>query len=171
MGERHALEIIDAFSPLCVLSIQDGYSLQQVERHGLALLSAVLATLGARHLNVGPVVLAPNGRVALSDEVGELLGARATAIIVGERPGLSAADSLGIYLTYGPRPGTTDAQRNCISNVRPPEGLGYEAAAAKLGYLAAEALSRRVSGVALKDEGAGGGPRLSTGAVPIADSR
>jgi ethanolamine ammonia-lyase small subunit len=117
------------------------------------------------------VVLTPNGRVALSDEVGELLGARAAAIIVGERPGLSAADSLGIYLTYGPRPGTTDAQRNCISNVRPPEGLGYEAAAAKLGYLAAEALRRGVSGVALKDEGgAGGGSRLSTGAVPIADS-
>jgi ethanolamine ammonia-lyase small subunit len=91
--------------------------------------------------------------VVLSDEVGEFLGVRAAAIIVGERPGLSAADSLGIYLTFGPRPGTTDAQRNCISNVRPPEGLGYEAAAEKLGYLAAEALSRRVSGVALLGRG------------------
>ena len=117
------------------------------------------------------MVLAPNGRVALSDEVGEVLGSRAAAIIVGERPGLSAADSLGIYLTYGPRPGTTDAQRNCIPNIRPPEGLGYEAAAAKLDYLAAEALRRGVSGVALKDEGeGGGGSRLSTGALPIADS-
>jgi ethanolamine ammonia-lyase small subunit len=159
-------------SPMDVcLIITNGLSSTAVERHGLPLLSAVLLAFGARHLSAGPVVLTPNGRVALSDEVGELLGARAAAIIVGERPGLSAADSLGIYLTYGPRPGTTDAQRNCISNVRPPEGLGYEAAATKLAYLAAEALRRGVSGVALKDEGAGGGPRLSTGAVPIADSR
>ena len=144
-----------------VLIVTNGLSSTAVERHGLPLLSAVLLALGARYLTLGPLVLAPNGRVALSDAVGEALGARAAAIIVGERPGLSAADSLGIYLTYAPRPGTTDAQRNCISNVRPPEGIGYEAAAAKLAYLAAEALSRRVSGVALKDEGAG---RLPVGA-------
>jgi len=173
LTQRSRERLVGLAGPMDVcLIITNGLSSTAVERHGLPLLSAVLAALGARHLNAGPVVLAQNGRVALSDAVGEALGACAAAIIVGERPGLSAADSLGIYLTYGPRPGTTDAQRNCISNVRPPEGLGYEAAATKLGYLAAEALRRGVSGVALKDEGAGGGgSRLSTGAVPIADSR
>ncbi len=149
---------------ICLI-VTNGLSSTAVERHGLPLLSAVLLDFGARHLCLGPVVLASNGRVALCDEVGEILGARAAAIIVGERPGLSAADSLGIYLTYGPRPGTTDAERNCISNIRPPEGLGYEAAAAKLGYLTAEALSRRISGVALKDEGVGGGQALGSSSL------
>jgi ethanolamine ammonia-lyase small subunit len=88
--------------------------------------------------------------VAISDPVGETVGTRAAVMIVGERPGLSAADSLGIYLTYNPRPGTTDAGRNCISNVRPPAGLGYEAAA-KLAYLISGALRRRISGVTLKE--------------------
>ncbi|MCA1852246.1 MAG: ethanolamine ammonia-lyase subunit EutC [Beggiatoa sp.] len=142
------------------LIVTNGLSSMAVERHGLPLLSAVLPALRARHFTAGPVVMAQNGRVALSDAVGEAFGAPAVAIIVGERPGLSATDSLGIYLTYGPRPGTTDAQRNCISNIRPPEGLGYEAAAAKLGYLAAEARRRRGSGVALKGHGAGGGGAL-----------
>ncbi len=137
-----------------VLIVTNGLSSTAVERHGLPLLRAVLEDLRARHLSIGPVVLAQDGRVALSDAVGEILGAGAAVMIVGERPGLSAADSLGIYLTYGPRPGRTDADRNCISNVRPPEGLGYEAAAATLGHLTAEALSRRISGVALKDRGA-----------------
>ena len=143
------------------LIVTNGLSSTAVERHGLPLLSAVLMAFGTRHLILGPVVLAPNGRVALSDAVGEALGARVAVIIVGERPGLSAADSLGIYLTYSPRPGTTDAGRNCISNVRPPEGLGYEAAAAKLCYLTTEALQRRISGVTLKDEGS---RRLPVGA-------
>ncbi|MGH8589022.1 MAG: ethanolamine ammonia-lyase subunit EutC [Gammaproteobacteria bacterium] len=154
LTQRSREQLAGLASPMdMVLIVTNGLSSTAVERHGLPLLSAVLMAFGARHLTLGPVVLAPNGRVALSDAVGEVLGARAAVIIVGERPGLSAADSLGIYLTYGPRPGTTDAGRNCISNVRPPEGLGYEAAAAKLGYLTTEALKRRVSGVALKDEG------------------
>ena len=84
---------------------------------------------------LGPICLVPNARVALADEIGALLKARLSVIIVGERPGLSAADSLGIYLTYAPQVGNTDADRNCISNIRPPDGLSYEAAAAKLAYL------------------------------------
>ena len=93
--------------------------------------------------------------MALSDAIGAELAARVVVIVVGERPGLSAADSLGIYLTYAPQPGNTDAQRNCISNIRPPEGLSYEDAAAKLMYLTGEAMRRGVSGVALKEEMAG----------------
>jgi len=88
----------------------------------------------------------------LSDDIGSFLTARVAVIIVGGRPGLSAADSLGIYLTYAPRPGNTDTQRNCISNIRPPEGLGCETVATKLLYLTEAALRRGPSGVALKDE-------------------
>jgi ethanolamine ammonia-lyase small subunit len=109
----------------------------------------------AEQLRIAPVLLVANGRVALSDAIGSVIAARVAVIVVGERPGLSAADSLGMYLTFAPQPGNTDAERNCISNIRPPEGLGYEAAAAKLLYLTGEALRRGISGVALKDEMAG----------------
>jgi ethanolamine ammonia-lyase small subunit len=134
------------------IGVTNGLSSTAVERHGIPLLQAVLEGYRACGLRVGPVCLAENGRVALSDDIGSACGARAAVIIVGERPGLSAADSLGIYLTYGPRMGNTDVRRNCISNIRPPEGLGYEAAAAKLIYLTREALRRCLSGVELKDE-------------------
>lgn len=139
------------------LAVTNGLSSTAVERHGIHLLETILEYCRARGLRVGPVCLAENGRVALSDDIGGALRARAAVIVVGERPGLSAADSLGIYLTYDPKTGNTDAERNCLSNIRPPEGLGYEAAARKLVYLAEEAIRRRLSGVALKDELA---PRL-----------
>lgn len=132
--------------------ITNGLSSKAVERHGMPLLQAVLAQYRSRGFRVGPVCLAANGRVALSDDIGSALRARVAVIVVGERPGLSAADSLGIYLTYAPRIGNTDAQRNCISNIRPPEGLSYEIAAAKLVYLTEEAIRRQLSGVELKDE-------------------
>jgi ethanolamine ammonia-lyase small subunit len=99
-----------------------------------------------------PFVLLPFSRVACADHVGELLGSTLSVIFVGERPGLSAHDSLGIYLTYGPRVGTLDGQRNCISNVRPPHGLSYELACQQLLYLMRESLARRLSGVDLKME-------------------
>ncbi|MSN25104.1 MAG: ethanolamine ammonia-lyase subunit EutC [Geobacter sp.] len=134
------------------LIVTNGLSSTAVGQHGLPLLQAILKGYRSRQIRVAPVCLVANGRVALSDEIGRLLGARVAVIIVGERPGLSAADSLGIYLTFAPQPGNSDAQRNCISNIRPPEGLGYEAAAAKLLYLTGEAIRRALSGVALKDE-------------------
>ena len=101
---------------------------------------------------MAPIVLAHMARVAIGDEIGERLGARLALVLIGERPGLSAADSLGAYLTWRPRVGRADAERNCVSNIRPPHGLGYEAAAGTLAWLLTEARRRAVSGVALKDQ-------------------
>jgi len=101
------------------------------------------------------VVVANHARVALGDEIGEILGAEAVLVLIGERPGLSSPGSLGIYLTWGPRLGLTDAERNCISNVR-PEGLGYREAARRLEYLLGEARRLKLSGVALKDDSGNG---------------
>jgi ethanolamine ammonia-lyase small subunit len=98
-----------------------------------------------------PPVVATQARVALGDEVGALLNARCVVVLIGERPGLSAPDSLGVYFSWAPRPGLVDAQRNCISNVR-PEGLAPPAAAAKLHALLRQARTRQLSGIELKDE-------------------
>ena len=139
-----------AQSPEIVISIEDGLSAVAVQRNSVPLLAALRAIAPARWDAVS-VVIALQGRVALGDEIGERLRARLVVVMIGERPGLSSPDSLGVYTTYAPRVGRTDAERNCISNVR-PEGMGYAAAAAKLDWLAGEALRRRVTGIALKDE-------------------
>jgi ethanolamine ammonia-lyase small subunit len=99
---------------------------------------------------VGPTCIVSQGRVAVGDEVGALLGAGLAVVLIGERPGLSSPDSLGIYLTWAPRPGRTNAERNCISNVR-PEGLPYDHAAIKLAQLMNEARRLGLTGVTLKD--------------------
>lgn len=135
-----------------VLIVSNGLSSTAVDNHGIGLLDAVLSAYAACCLTLGPVCLVPNARVAVADEIGNLLNARLAVMIVGERPGLSASDSLGCYLTYSPRVGNSDAERNCLSNIRPPLGLAYELAAAKLVYLSQQALLRGFSGVALKDE-------------------
>jgi ethanolamine ammonia-lyase small subunit len=134
------------------LIVTNGLSSTAVERHGVPLLQAILERYRQRHFRIGPITLVENGRVALADEIGSILSAQVTVIVVGERPGLSAADSLGLYLTFAPRIGNTDANRNCISNIRPPEGLGYQAAADQLLYLTEESIHRRLSGVELKNE-------------------
>jgi ethanolamine ammonia-lyase small subunit len=134
-----------------VFVVADGLSARAVHRHAVPLLVEVCPRLLADGWQLAPIVLAEQGRVALGDEIGALAGARMVVILIGERPGLSSPDSLGAYLTWGPRVGRTDADRNCISNIR-PEGLSYEAAATRIHYLMNEARRRRLSGVALKDE-------------------
>jgi ethanolamine ammonia-lyase small subunit len=140
------------------LVLADGLSPRAVHEHGPATVTAVLERLP--DWSVAPVVLASQARVALGDEVGAALGARAVVVLVGERPGLSSADSLGLYLTWAPRPGRADSERNCISNVRPPHGLGYAQAADTLVALLGAARELGATGVALKDEG----PALPPGA-------
>lgn len=133
------------------LMIGDGLSATAVAAQSPPLLKALLPLVTASGLTIAPVTVAHGARVALGDEVGELLGASMVAVLIGERPGLSAADSLGIYLTYAPRAGRSDAERNCISNVR-PEGLAPAAAAQTLAWLISAARERKLTGVGLKDE-------------------
>jgi ethanolamine ammonia-lyase small subunit len=130
--------------------IGDGLSSLAVDRHAAPLLSALRGLLPAEW-RIAPVVIATQARVALADDIAELFAARLSVMLIGERPGLSSPDSLGIYLTHAPKHGRHDAERNCISNVR-PEGLAYDVAAFKLAWLMREALRRGSSGVALKDE-------------------
>jgi ethanolamine ammonia-lyase large subunit len=146
-------------------AVVDGLSALAVQRHGAPLLAEVLAQLNpaaggvglgfgdeaAMRWRVAPVVVVEQGRVAVGDPIGELLDADIVVVLIGERPGLSSPDSLGIYFTWAPRPGRNDAERNCISNVR-PEGLGYAEAATRLVYLLEQARSRQLTGVGLKDE-------------------
>ena len=135
--------------PPVVFIIADGLSAIAPERHAMQILQQMKTVL--QGWRITPIVIATQARVALGDEIGELLRAEMTVMLIGERPGLSSPDSLGIYLTYNPRIGCTDADRNCISNVR-PEGLSYEAAAHKLHHLMLAARRIGQSGVALKDE-------------------
>lgn len=133
--------------------VADGLSALAIHQHAVSLLQAVLQRLqaDARRWTVAPVAIVEQGRVAVGDEVGAALQADAVVVLIGERPGLSSPDSLGLYLTWAPRPGRSDAERNCISNVR-PAGLAVDAAAARLHALLAAAHRHRLSGVALKDE-------------------
>ncbi len=134
------------------LVLADGLSPRAVHEHAAGTVAAVLERQPG--WSVAPLVLAHQARVALGDPVGEALGARIVVVLVGERPGLSSADSLGLYLTHDPRPGRADSERNCISNVRPPHGLSYPQAADTLVALLQAARQLGASGVVLKDEGA-----------------
>lgn len=127
----------------------DGLSALALQQQLPGLLTALHPLLSG--LRLAPLVLAQQARVALGDEVGERLGAALVLVLIGERPGLSAPDSLGAYLTFSPRLGSTDAQRNCVSNIR-AAGLPAPAAAARLAWLIRAALRRGVTGIGLKDD-------------------
>ncbi|MFF4786179.1 ethanolamine ammonia-lyase subunit EutC [Streptomyces griseorubiginosus] len=134
-----------------VFVVADGLSSRAVHEHAAVVVRETTARLGG--WNVAPVVLAEQARVALGDDVAHAMGAAMAVVLIGERPGMSAADSLGAYLTHRPVPGTTtDADRNCLSNIRPPRGLSYERAAAKLATLMARARELGLTGVGLKDD-------------------
>jgi ethanolamine ammonia-lyase small subunit len=134
-----------------VIVIGDGLSPTAIHHHAADLLRQLLPRLAQAGIATGHVVVASGARVALGDEIGEALAAKMVAMLIGERPGLSAPDSLGVYLTFNPKVGRTDAERNCISNIH-GSGLGSAEAAFKIAWLIRQALAREVSGVALKDE-------------------
>jgi ethanolamine ammonia-lyase small subunit len=135
------------------LVIADGLSAIATQTHAAPVIRKLIEIAPGRWQGA-PVVVALQARVALGDEIGQQLGAQLVCVLIGERPGLSSPDSLGCYLTFAPRAGRTDAERNCVSNIR-PQGLAYEAAARRIDWLAAAALARGVTGIALKDESAG----------------
>lgn len=148
----------DAARGSVVIVIGDGLSPTAVHGHAVALMRELLPRLAAAQIKTGAVVVASNARVALGDEIGEMLGASLVAMLIGERPGLSAPDSLGAYLTFAPKLGRTDADRNCVSNIH-RAGLTYEEAAFKIAWLIRTGISRKVTGVALKDESGDGTPQ------------
>lgn len=129
--------------------VADGLSSSAVDLNAVPLIEALVPKLSVLNLSAAPIVLANQARVALGDPVGEALGAKLTIVLVGERPGLSAADSLGAYITYGPKQGNPDSGRNCISNIR-EGGLPIREAAEIISKLIGDMMKTRVSGVALK---------------------
>ncbi|KJC41367.1 ethanolamine ammonia-lyase subunit EutC [Bradyrhizobium sp. LTSP857] len=144
--------------------IGDGLSAAAVHVHAVALVKSLLPLLAADNgVAIDHVVVASGARVALGDEIGAILGACMVVMLIGERPGLSAPDSLGAYLTFAPKPGLTDAERNCVSNIH-HAGLSYDEAAFKVAWLVREGLAREVTGVALKDES--GDPPARIGTIP-----
>lgn len=139
-------------TPHLAIVIVDGLSSSAIQNNAAPMVQQFLQDLGNESADwcVAPLVVVEQGRVAIGDEIGERLGADVVVVMIGERPGLSSPDSLGIYLTWGPQCGLSDARRNCISNVR-PDGLSFENASQRLLYLLREARRLQISGVSLKD--------------------
>ena len=150
-----------------VIIIGDGLSATAVNRNSTSLLKILIPQLQSAGLKLAPICLVKQARVAVADDIGSQSGSALSIILIGERPGLSAADSMGVYLTYDPRPGLTDECRNCISNIR-VHGLSAKQASKKIFYLVQEAFRRKISGVALKDDA---GLLNFTDGTPILGSR
>jgi ethanolamine ammonia-lyase small subunit len=130
--------------------IADGLSATAVNENAFGLAKLLVPMLLGANLEIAPICVVEQGRVAVGDDVGQGLNARLSIVLIGERPGLSSADSMGAYLTYNPRRGLTDELRNCVSNIR-PQGLKHRPAADKIFYLVNEAFNRKLSGIGLKD--------------------
>ncbi|OCX67255.1 ethanolamine ammonia-lyase [Thioclava sp. SK-1] len=139
-----------AVRPDVVFVVADGLSSDAVAAHAAEVVHASAARLAGRV--IGPVVLASQARVAIGDQIGHALGARMVVVLVGERPGLTVADSLGAYITFAPAPGRRDSQRNCISNIHAKGGLSTDQAAHKIAWLVAQALRLELTGTGLKDD-------------------
>jgi ethanolamine ammonia-lyase small subunit len=131
--------------------VADGLAARAVALHARPVLAGAMAALRAEGRKIAPLVIVRHGRVAVGDAVAVALGAACVAVLIGERPGLSAPDSMGAYLTWAPHGQTNDAERNCISNIH-PQGIGYDAGGLKLAHLLRAMCARRLSGVQLKDD-------------------
>jgi ethanolamine ammonia-lyase small subunit len=161
-GGRSVVEATTRGDDIAIVAV-DGLSALAVETNLLPVLDCLRPHLVARGHTIGPQVIVEQGRVAIGDEIGELLEAKLTVVLIGERPGLSAADSLGAYITWRPKIGTMDSNRNCISNIR-PAGLSPEAAAAQIVDLVEQAFAHEATGVRLNDLRSG---EASRGPTPI----
>ncbi|MDB1125674.1 ethanolamine ammonia-lyase subunit EutC [Vibrio algarum] len=143
---------VDAKYDLAIV-VADGLSSTAIQNHAVPLLDRLVEKLGTDPKNnwsLAPLTIVSQGRVAIGDDVGECLNAKITMILIGERPGLTSPDSMGIYMTWAPKRGAKESSRNCISNIR-PEGLGYDEASNKAFYLLSESIRRQISGIKLKD--------------------
>jgi ethanolamine ammonia-lyase small subunit len=166
---RHLLASHTAGSGQLAIVVGDGLSPSAVNAHAIELVRRLIPRLAIDRIEIGHAVVACGARVALGDEIGELFGARMVAVLIGERPGLSAPDSLGAYLTFAPQVGRTDAERNCISNIH-GAGLSYDEAALRIAWLIRQGLVRKLTGVTLKDESGGAASGLITNPQPGGES-
>jgi len=164
-GERARLAALPGGADVAIV-VADGLSSAAVHAHAASLVAELRPHFEDAGLTLADVVLAHQARVALGDAIGEALGARIVVLLVGERPGLSSPDSLGAYITHAPRVGRTDAERNCVSNIR-PAGLGYRDAAFRIAWLVRAALKLGATGVALKDDSGLEAARLEASVAPL----
>lgn len=151
---QHSIDIISKeYSKIehdICINIADGLSADAINKHAIPLINLLIPMLKEKKYSIAPICVIEQGRVAISDETGYLLNSKMSIILIGERPGLSATDSLGVYITFNPKVGNNDALRNCISNIR-PEGLTYDIAAQKIIALINQAMRLKMTGVGLKD--------------------
>jgi ethanolamine ammonia-lyase small subunit len=157
LSEESAARLAACRNGELAIIVADGLSASGVAAHAPAVVAMLRARLDWR---IAPVIVARQARVALGDEIGAIMGVSAVVVLIGERPGLSAPDSLGAYLTWSPRIGRVDSERNCVSNIRPPHGLSYAAAAEQIATILGAARSARATGIRLKRPAAAQPPTI-----------